>query len=131
MRNLSNLPPGVSDWMLPGEAEDRAAAKRKKAKTLKERLAKRDALAKLPLTDEEKTRWSRMLHDTWQTIGHDVEQAMRESGDKLTRAIIVETTLDANHVETYGGMTKEEAEFLSAIYSRPSFQMWCRQVLNY
>jgi hypothetical protein len=100
-------------------------------KTWEQRVAKRKALAKLPLTDEEKARWEPMLHTTWHTIGGDVEQAMREQGARLTKAIIVESVCDANYVQMYGGMTDEEYEFLCNVYDRPTVKRWLYKVLNY
>lgn len=89
------------------------------------------ALAKLPLTIEEKNRWEPMLHDTWQAIGSDVEQAMKEDRQKLTRSIIVECVLDANRVQMYGDMTDEEYAFLCVCSHRSSVARWLRATLNY
>jgi hypothetical protein len=101
-------------------------------RALDARLAKWKLLEKLPVTAEEKTRWAEMMHRTWQAIGGDVQDAMRYCpGQKLTRALIVEAVFDANRMEMYGGLTKEEAEFVMVAYSRPSFQRWASKEMNY
>lgn len=98
---------------------------------LKARRARYAALQKLPLTEEEKSRWACMMHATWQAIGGDAEQAMMDCRQRLTRSIIVEYVCDANRMMMFGGMTREEDEFLGVCYSRPAFQRWARGVLNY
>ncbi len=88
---------------------------------------KRAMLEKMPFTAEEKSRWAEMMHRTWYTIAADA----CDGSFRLTRGIIVELVLDANRCEQYGGMTKEEAEFMSAIYHQPRFQRWARKQMNY
>jgi len=83
------------------------------------RAAKREALSKLPLTAEEKTRWSAAMHRTWHAIAGDLGDVGRMSGK-----LIVELVCDANRVQEYGGMHDAEYAFLSAIYSTPRFQRW-------
>ncbi len=96
------------------------------------RMAKRQALTRMPLTAEEKARWEPMLHDTWQAIGNDIEQAFADGqSGKLTRAVIVEVVCDANYLEMYGNMTHDEYEFLGVVYRRPAVQKWLKTVLNY
>jgi len=88
-------------------------------------------LMKEKITDEEKARWEPMLHATWHAIGNDVEVAFEGMRQKLTRAIIVETVLDCNYLETYGGMTREENSALGAMSHKPAVKRWLREVLNY
>ena len=76
-------------------------------------LKKREILKKAKFTDEEKGRWDGFLHQTWSTIGGDVEQAME--GKRITLSMIVEVTCDANYAEMYSAMTHDEYEFMSAI----------------
>ena len=90
-------------------------------------MADRKALEKLPLTNEEKTRWAEMMHRTWQSIADD---AAAIEG-RITRSIIVELVCDADRLMKFGGMTKEENSFLSVVYHRPAFQKWARSIMNY
>jgi hypothetical protein len=92
---------------------------------------KRAALKELPFTEEEKARWSEMMHETWSAIAGDYEEGCQTSGQKMTRSIIVEGVCDANRMMIYADMTKEEDAFLSVVYRRPSFQRWARKQLNY
>ena len=87
-------------------------------------------LSRMPFTAEEKERWARILHDTWHALSADAEQAMVDSGQRLTKTILVEIVCDANRPEQFG-MTQEEYRFMSAIYSQPRFQQWARRELNY
>jgi hypothetical protein len=85
---------------------------------------KRAALKELPFTEEEKARWSEMMHETWSAIAADRVEC-RTSGE------IVEVVCNANRMMTFASMTKEEDAFLSVVYSRPSFQLWARKQMNY
>lgn len=102
-----------------------------KVMTPEERRVRYHALRELPLTPEEKAHWEPMLHATWQAIGPDAEQAMRDSKQKLTKGILVEFVVDANRVQEYGGMTDEEYEFLCIASSRPTVWRWLSKTLNY
>lgn len=88
-------------------------------------------LAKLKITPEEMTRWEPMLVSTWHAIGNDVEVAFEQMRQKLTRSIIIETVLDCNYPEMYGGMTSEEYSVLGANSRKPAVRKWLNQVLNY
>lgn len=101
------------------DADARAAAYR----------ARRAALDMLPFTDEEKSRWTPMLQDTWSAIGSDAEASME--GQRMTKAVIVEMTIDANRPEMFGGMTHDEYEFLCIISHRPVGKRWLYKILNY
>ena len=96
-----------------------------------ERIRKARELAKQPLTQEEKTRWARMFHQTWHAIGNDIEHAAEEGHLKITKSLICETVCDANYVQMYGGMTDEEYEFVCNIYDRPVFKRWLMKEMNY
>lgn len=86
-------------------------------------------LEKLPFTPEEKAHWATMMHQTWSYIADDIESTLE--GTKITKSLIVEATCDANRLMTFGGMTREEDQFLSAVYHRPAFQRWARSIMNY
>lgn len=86
-------------------------------------------LGKLPFTAEEKARWAQMMHQTWSYIADDIETALE--GTKITKSLIVEVTCDANRLMSFGGMTREEDQFLSAIYNRPDFKRWASSTMNY
>ena len=47
----------------------------------------------------------RAIATTWEAIASDVEDSGYFDGELMS---IVEITLDANHVETYGGLTGEK-----------------------
>jgi hypothetical protein len=118
----------------PGALMMTSQRRRMTMMTVKERKAyqeKREALKKLPFTPEEKIRWARMMHNTWQAIADDIEEGFRGIRQKLTRSIIVECVCDANRMMMYGDMTKEEDAFLSVVYHRPAFQRWARKEMNY
>lgn len=75
------------------------------------------------LTPEQKKSFGPMLQRTYEAIADDANcQDVEE---------IVEVTCDANHPETYGGMTREEYQILSREYHDPDTQAWLRQILNY
>lgn len=103
------------------EADERAKAYR----------AKYAILNALPLTDEEKKRWVPFLHATWSAIAGDVAQCCAESGQRMTKDVIVEMTIDANRPEMFSGMTHDEYEFLCVASHRPAVQRWLRKELNY
>lgn len=92
--------------------------------------ARRAALKTQRITPEEKARWSRMLVGTWQAIAPDAMQACRESGQRLTKAVVVEYVCDANRVQMFGGMTDDEYEFLCIVWGRPSGKRWLYSVLG-
>ena len=99
---------------------------------LEEYQAKRKALEALSLTKEEKDRWSQMMHETWSAIAPDLnDPEMLPPRGYYKPSEIVEIVCDANRMMMFGGMTKEEDAFLSAVYFRPSFQSWARKEMNY
>lgn len=96
------------------------------------RRARRAALEKLSLTDEEKTRWVQMMTQTWGQIASDAEEVLGGVRRSQRPALVVELVCNANRMMMFAGMTREEDEFLSTQYSRPSFQRWARGVMaNY
>ena len=88
------------------------------------------------LTDEERARLASAMVDTWQAIAPDIHDCFafdaRESGKRkhVSASALVELVCDANRMETFGGITKEEAAVLSKVYSTPSFQKWARSVMR-
>jgi hypothetical protein len=98
--------------------------------TIEQWRSRRMLLEKQKFTPEEKARWADILHHTWHAIAGDVEQAMQEDGQRLTKGILVECVVDANRPMDYG-MTREEYDFLSVVYSRPSGKRWLYKELNY
>jgi hypothetical protein len=88
------------------------------------RKTKRIQLEKMLLTHEEKARWGPMLHETWQAIAADME------GQRLTRAMLVETVCDANRPMMFGGMTQEEYDFLMVQYTRRAGKVWINKELG-
>lgn len=113
----------VITWNADMSDAERQAAQRRWAK-------QRDALAREKFTNEEKARWAGIMHATWAGVADDVGYLMEQEGARLTAATVVEITLDARRCVTIGGMTEDEAEFLSAIYHQPRFQKWARGVMR-
>jgi hypothetical protein len=95
-----------------------------------QRRAKRAALEKLKLTEEEKQRWARMMVETWQAIAPDALQACRDCGQRVTTGIVVEYVCDANRMAMFAGMWPEEEEFFSVVWSRPAGKRWIYSVLR-
>ena len=81
------------------------------------------------LTPEQKARFAPMLHATWQAIGPDASPAL--SRGRSRQAELIEITCDANHPETYGGMSHTEYQELCSAYRHRDTQRWLREVLNY
>lgn len=50
------------------------------------------------------------IHQTWQSIGYDVEQACAEENERLTNEGALECCIDAERVEMYGGTKRKEAQ---------------------
>lgn len=94
------------------------------------RRERRAALEKLKLTPEEKSRWERMMIDTWQAIAPDALQACHDCGQRVTTGIVVEYVTDANRMAMFAGMWPEEEEFFSVVYSRPAGKRWINSVLR-
>lgn len=53
-------------------------------------------------TEEEKKQFITACGRTWDAIGSDVEDCARQCGEKLTKAGIVESVLDADRMDMYG-----------------------------
>lgn len=102
----------------------------KMSEAWKAHRAKRAALEKLKLTDEEKKRWERMMVDTWQAIAPDALQACRECRQRVTVGIVAEYVTDANRMAMFAGMWSEEEEFFSVVHSRPAGKRWIHSVLR-
>jgi len=50
------------------------------------------------------------IHSTWQMIGHDVSQCAQEMRERVTNAGAIESCIDANRLQDYGGSTKEKRD---------------------
>lgn len=87
---------------------------------------------KLKLTEEEKERWTPMLHQTWNAIGYDAEELLPK-GDRARRACIIEFCLDANRMQTFSDITPEEEGVLCGLWVKndPKTMKWLRATLNY
>ena len=72
----------------------------------------------------------------WNAIAADVidgfqfEAKMDRKRKRITAPLLVEIVCDANRLETFGGLTVEEAAVVSAIYSQKKFQTWARRVMR-
>lgn len=50
------------------------------------------------------------VRQTWEVIGGDTEAACAEDGTRLTNAMAVEVSLDANYMSMYGGAEGKAAD---------------------
>lgn len=96
----------------------------------KARTARREALEKLKLTDEERLRWERMMVETWQAIAPDALQACRDCRQRVTVGIVEEYVTDANRMAMFAGMWPEEEEFFAIVHRRSAGKRWVRSVLR-
>lgn len=55
----------------------------------------------------------RALHRVWDTIGADILQCAEVN--QLPKAELIEVVLDANYLEMYGGLDKEELKAFRAL----------------
>jgi hypothetical protein len=93
----------------------------------------------LEITNEERTRWAAFMQQTWQAIAGDALQCCHESGQRVTRDIIIEMVLDANRMLMYSGIHADEERVLCEAYyghgrfkrSPNGFKKFVRDTLNY
>lgn len=87
-------------------------------------------------TVEEQRRWGDAMIATWHAIAADVDDGFRLearlSGKKqrLTPGLLVEIVCDANRLEKFGGLTREEGNVISALYFTRRFQQWARRIMS-
>jgi hypothetical protein len=89
------------------------------------------SLGKMKLTDEEKARWTPMLHQTWQAIAPDAAHMVSEGRGRI--AEIIELCLDANRMQSFSDITPEEEGVLCGLWigRDPRTMEWLRNTLNY
>lgn len=92
------------------------------------------ARQKFKLTEEEKARWAPFLHDTFSAIAPDVLPILDEQfGKRGRRSGIIEMTLDANRMQMYSDITREEEKVLTTLWvdNDRNTMRWLREELNY
>jgi hypothetical protein len=77
-------------------------------------LTKERAAKRLGLSESDVDEFVAAARRTWNAIAHDVLQAVSESGGKkMSRAAVIEVTLDADHVVSFGQI--KSAELLAVL----------------